>query len=90
MPTPGQHEAVDHDKAYARQGKTGTARCHTAEGFFSIFKRGLVGTYQHMGEQHLPCYLAEFDFRMSNRTSLGVHVTPCAPNSPSKARKASG
>lgn len=69
----GQHEAVDHDKQYARKGKDGTVHCNTAEGYFSIFKRGLVGTYQHMGEQHLPRYLAEFDFRMSNRIALGVN-----------------
>ena len=68
----GQHEAVDHDKQYARDGETGRVHCNTAEGFFSIFKRGLVGTYQHMGEQHLPRYLAEFDFRMSKGASLGV------------------
>jgi len=72
MPTMGQHEAVDHDKQYVRKGKNGPVHCNTAEGFFSIFKRGLVGTYQHMGEQHLPRYLAEFDFRMSNRAALGV------------------
>ena len=71
----GQHEAVDHDKAYARDGETGRVHCNTAEGYFSIFKRGLVGTYQHMGEQHLPRYLAEFDFRMSNRARLGVDDT---------------
>jgi hypothetical protein len=68
----GQHDAVDHDKAYARPGKDGTVHCNTAEDFFSIFKRGLVGTYQHMGEQHLLRNLAEFDFRMSIRASLGV------------------
>ena len=75
MAAKGQHEAVDHDKAYARDGETGRVHCNTAEGYFSIFKRGLVGTYQHMGEQHLPRYLAEFDFRMSNRASLGVNDT---------------
>src|SRR6185437_3849968 len=68
-----KHEAVDHDKQYARDGEAGRVHCNTAEGFFSIFKRGLVGTYQHMGEQHLPRYLAEFDFTMSNRASLGVN-----------------
>jgi hypothetical protein len=68
------HESVNHSKKeYARDGEHG-ARVHTnsAEGFFSIFKRGLVGTYQHMSEQHLHRYLAEFDFRMSNRARLGV------------------
>jgi len=42
---------------------------------FLDFKRGLVGTYQHMSEQHLPRYLAEFDFRMNNRERLGVNDT---------------
>ena len=36
-------------------------------------KRGMVGTYQHCGEQHLHRYLAEFDFRQSNRARLGVN-----------------
>lgn len=67
-----KHEAVDHNKQYARQGETGTVHTNTAEGYFSIFKRGLVGTYQHIGEQHLPRYLAEFDFRQNNRARLGV------------------
>jgi len=45
---------------------------NTVEGFFSVFKRGMRGTYQHCGEQHLQRYLAEFDFRYSNRNALGV------------------
>jgi transposase-like protein len=66
------HEAVDHNKQFARPGKLAeTVHCNTAEGYFSIFKRGLVGTYQHMSEQHLSRYLAEFDFRMSHRAKLG-------------------
>jgi transposase-like protein len=67
------HEAVNHNKEFARTAEDGS-RVHTnsAEGFFSIFKRGLVGTYQHMSEQHLHSYLAEFDFRMSNRAKLGI------------------
>lgn len=40
---------------------------NTVEGFFSIFKRGMKGIYQHCGEQHLQRYLNEFDFRYSNR-----------------------
>jgi len=68
-----KHESVDHDKAWARKGETGTVHTNTAEGYFSIFKRGLVGTYQHIGEQHLPRYLAEFDFRQNNRARLGVN-----------------
>lgn len=42
------------------------------EGIFPIFKRGVKGVYQHCGEQHLHRYLAEFDFRYSNRAKLGV------------------
>jgi transposase-like protein len=67
------HESVDHDKLYARDGKTGRVHNNTAEGYFSLFKRGLVGTYQHISPAHLPRYLAEFDFRMNNRTKLGVN-----------------
>lgn len=46
---------------------------NTIEGFFSIFKRGMKGVYQHCGHHHLNRYLAEFDFRYSNRVALGVN-----------------
>ncbi|MGD0397965.1 MAG: IS1595 family transposase [Syntrophobacteraceae bacterium] len=45
---------------------------NTVEGFFSIFKRGMKGVYQHCGRQHLHRYLAEFDFRYSNRVAKGI------------------
>jgi transposase-like protein len=65
----GGHEWVDHStEEYAR----GDVHVNTAEGIFSLFKRGMVGTYQHCGEQHLHRYLAEFDFRASNRKALGI------------------
>ena len=44
---------------------------NTVEGFFSVFKRGMRGVYQHCSEAHLHRYLAEFDFRYSNRVALG-------------------
>jgi transposase-like protein len=67
-----KHEAVDHNKQYVRPGKNGRkVHTNTLEGFFSVFKRGMVGTYQHCGEQHLERYLAEFDFRMNTRAKLG-------------------
>ena len=69
----GQHESVDHNKMYARDSNAGRVHTNTAEGYFSIFKRGLVGTYQHVSPAHLPRYLAEFDFRMNNRVALGVN-----------------
>jgi transposase-like protein len=65
------HEAVDHSKTYVRQGKSEKVHTNTLEGFFSVFKRGMVGTYQHCGEQHLQRYLAEFDFRANHRIALG-------------------
>jgi transposase-like protein len=69
------HESVDHNKEYVREGKAGKVHTNTLEGFFSVFKRGMVGTYQHCGEQHLQRYLAEFDFRMNHRAALGVNDT---------------
>ena len=42
-------------------------------GYFSIFKRGMKGVYQHCSEKHLHRYLAEFDFRYNNRVALGVN-----------------
>lgn len=65
------HEAVDHNSEYVREGKSGKVHTNTLEGFFSVFKRGMVGTYQHCGEQHLQRYLNEFDFRMNYRSALG-------------------
>jgi hypothetical protein len=48
---------------------------NTIEGFFSIFKRGMRGIYQHCSKRHLHRYMAEFDFRYSNRIALGVNDT---------------
>ncbi len=63
------HKTVNHHKdEYVR----GDVHTNTIEGFFSIFKRGMKGVYQHCSEQHLHRYLAEFDFRYSNRVAVGV------------------
>lgn len=63
------HEHVRHNrKEYVR----GDVTTNTVEGYFSILKRGLIGTYHHVGEQHLQRYVNEFDFRYNNRTTLGV------------------
>jgi transposase-like protein len=64
-----KHESVDHSKEEWARGDVHT---NTLEGFFSIFKRGLVGVYQQMSEAHLHRYLAEFDFRFNNRERLGI------------------
>ena len=64
------HGAVDHSrKEYAR----GSISTNTVEGFFSIFKRGMVGVYQHCDTSHLHRYLAEFDFRYSFREKVGFN-----------------
>lgn len=64
------HEMVNHTA-----GEYGRGRVHTntVEGYYSIFKRGMKGIYQHCGERHLHRYLAEFDFRYSNRVALGIN-----------------
>lgn len=68
-----KHEAVDHNKGYVRNGKNGRkVHTNTLEGFFSVFKRGMVGTYQHCSEAHLNRYLAEFDFRQNTREAVGL------------------
>lgn len=62
--TMGRHFSVNHSEGEYAKGFVTT---NTVEGFFSIFKRGMTGIYQHCGEQHLQRYLNEFDFRYSNR-----------------------
>lgn len=64
-----KHEMVNH--AAGEYGR-GPIHTNTVEGYFSIFKRGMRGVYQHCSEKHLHRYLAEFDFRYSNRSSQGV------------------
>jgi transposase-like protein len=67
-----KHESVDHSKY---EWKRGDVHTNTLEGFFSIFKRGMVGTYQHCSSDHLHRYLAEFDFRYNTRAKLGIDDT---------------
>jgi transposase-like protein len=63
------HHTVNHS---ADEYVRGDAHTNTAESFFSILKRGIYGIYQHVSEEHLHRYLAEFDFRHNNRIALGV------------------
>jgi transposase-like protein len=63
------HESVNHGREEYVRGHVHT---NTVEGFYSIFKRGMKGIYQHCSEKHLHRYLAEYDFRYSNRIRLGV------------------
>jgi transposase-like protein len=63
------HQTVMHStQEYVR----GDAYTNTVEGYFSILKRGVYGVYQHVSEAHLQRYLAEFDFRYTNRVARGV------------------
>jgi ISXO2-like transposase domain len=64
-------EFTSHDSVNHGQGEYGRGDVHTntVEGYYSIFKRGI---YQHCGERHLHRYLAEFDFRYSNRVRLCI------------------
>ena len=69
------HKTVDHSREeYAYTDRKTGERVHTntVEGYYSIFKRGMIGIYQHCSEKHLHRYLAEYDFRYSNRVKLGV------------------
>ncbi len=63
------HETVNHS---AEEWVRGDVHSNTVENYFSVFKRGMRGTYQHCSEAHLQRYLHEFDFRYSNRAALEV------------------
>ena len=70
------HGTVTHSKdEYVRRERGKVITTNAVEGFFSILKRGVYGVYQHVSEAHLHRYLAEFDFRYSNREKLGVSDT---------------
>jgi transposase-like protein len=65
-----EHGRVQHERGEYFRGPD--IHTNTVEGYYSIFKRGMKGVYQHCKEKHLHRYLAEFDFRYSNRVGLGV------------------
>ena len=64
------HAFVVHSKGQYGRGEIHT---NTVEGYYSVFKRGMKGVYQHCSKKHLHRYAAEFDFRYSNRCKLGVN-----------------
>lgn len=67
------HKTVKHSNdEYVRYEDGEVIHTNSAEGYFSLFKRGMRGIYQHCKEKHLHRYLAEFDFRYNNRIALGV------------------
>ena len=69
-----RHDTVKHTAGeYVRYDYHGVVHTNSAEGYFSIFKRGMRGVYQHCKEKHLHRYLSEFDFRYNSRTALGFN-----------------
>jgi transposase-like protein len=77
--TPGKsfaaHRFVNHSGGEYVSREDRTITTNQIEGFFGIFKRGMRGIYQHCGKQHLHRYLAEFDFRYTNRIATGCDDT---------------
>ncbi len=68
------HQTVVHSKdEYVRYDGNNVITTNTVEGYYSVFKRGMKGVYQHCAEKHLHRYLSEFDFRYSNRVALGIN-----------------
>jgi transposase-like protein len=66
------HDSVNHgQEEYVRYEQDKTVHTNTVEGYYSVFKRGMKGIYQHCSERHLHRYVAEFDFRYNNRVRLG-------------------
>jgi len=68
-----KHATVNHSAGQYVVPGSSHLHTNTVEGFFSIFKRGMRGVYQHCAKEHLHRYLAEFDFRYSQRAKLGVN-----------------
>ena len=66
------HYWVNHSAGQYVNFEMPEVHTNTIEGFFSVFKRGMRGIYQHCGKRHLHRYMAEFDFRYSHRVALGI------------------
>ncbi len=69
------HAMVDHSK---HQYVVGAVHTNTIEGFWSIFKRGVVGTFHKMSAKYIPLYVAEFQFRYNNRFNPDMFGTAIA------------
>jgi transposase-like protein len=67
-----EHGSVNHSKDEYVSKDDPTVHTNTVENYYSVFKRGMKGTYQHCAKRHLHRYCAEFDFRYTNRVALGV------------------
>jgi transposase-like protein len=69
------HGTTSHGRGEYVNLEDRSIHSNTVEGYFSLFKRGMKGVYQHCGEGHLHRYLAEFEFRYNNREALGSNDT---------------
>ena len=63
------HKAVHHT---ARQYVVGAVHTNTIEGFWSIFKRGIVGSFHKVSRKYMALYVAEFQFRYNNRHNADI------------------
>ena len=71
------HSFVDHSRG---QYFVGAVHTNTIEGFWSILKRGVVGTFHKVSAKYLPLYVAEFEFRYNNRENddiFGAAISRC-------------
>jgi hypothetical protein len=66
------HATVDHIHG---QYVIGAIRTQTIEGFWSILKRGMVGTFHKVSKKYLPLYVAEFQFKYNNRLNADIFGT---------------
>ena len=67
-----QHEVINHA---AHEYVVGAVHTNTIEGFWSIFKRGVVGTFHKVSKKYMPLYVAEFQFRYNNRENADIFGT---------------
>lgn len=66
------HGVVDHSKG---QHVVGAVHTNTIEGFWSLIKRGIVGSFHKVSRKYLPLYVAEFQFRYNNRNNADIFGT---------------
>ena len=71
-PAFADHQSVTHTAREYVRASDPTVHTNTVEGYFSIFKRGMKGVYQHCAKKHLHRYLAEYDFRYNHRSAVGI------------------